>query len=69
MQTPDEERELEEVIDRLTEMFPTASQDEILTAVTEEHAALTGNPIRDFVPVLVEKAAKKRLKASHEVET
>jgi len=27
MQTPDEQRELEEVIDRLTKKFPTASQD------------------------------------------
>ena len=27
------------------------------------------NPIRDFVPVLVEKAAKKPLNASHKVET
>jgi hypothetical protein len=32
--------------------------------VTVEYLALTDNPIRDFVPVLVERQAKKRLKAT-----
>jgi enoyl reductase-like protein len=65
MQTPDEERELTEVIDRLMKKFPDAAADEVEAAVTLEYVALTGNPVRDFVPVLVEKQAKKRLKAAH----
>ncbi len=65
MQTPDEERELAEVIDRLTKRFPTASAAEVEGAVNVEYLALEGNPVRDFVPVLVEKQAKKRLKHAH----
>jgi hypothetical protein len=65
MQTPDEERELTDVIDRLMKKFPAASRDEVEGAVTAEHEALDGHRLRDFVPVLVEKQAKKRLRKSY----
>lgn len=65
MQTPDESKEIDEVIERLMKKFPTATRDEVVEAVSEEHEALTGNRVRDFVPVLVEKQAKKRLKPVH----
>jgi len=65
MQTPDEAREIYEVIVRLMERFPAASREEVVSVVAAEHEALTGNPIRDFVPVLVEKQAKRRLKLVH----
>jgi hypothetical protein len=65
MQTPDEDRELAEVIDRLMRKFPTAGREEVEGAVTVEYLALEGNPVRDFVPVLVEKQAKKRLRTAH----
>lgn len=65
MQTPDEERELAEVIDRLMKKFPAARREEVEAAVSAEHLALDGNPVRDFVPVLVEKQAKKRLRKSY----
>ncbi|TYL50256.1 three-helix bundle dimerization domain-containing protein [Agromyces mariniharenae] len=61
IQTPDEERELAEVIDRLITRFPAARRAEVEGAVTVEYLALDGNRVRDFVPVLVEKQAKKRL--------
>jgi hypothetical protein len=64
MQTPDEQRELEVVIERLTKQFPSSTRAEIEGAVTVEYLALADNPIRDFVPVLVERQAKRRLKAT-----
>jgi hypothetical protein len=65
METPDEEREIAEVIDRLMKKFPAATREEVEIAVTSEYLPLEGNPVRDFVPVLVEKQAKKRLKKTH----
>ena len=52
------------VIERLTKQYRSATRAEIEGAVAVEYLALTDNPIRDFVPVLVEKQAKKRLKAA-----
>jgi hypothetical protein len=65
MQTPDEAKEIDEVIERLMIKFPTATRDEVVEAVSQEHQALTGNRVRDFVPVLVEKQAKRRLRTVH----
>jgi hypothetical protein len=65
MQTPDEAKEIDEVIDRLMAKFPTATRDEVVDAVSKEHQALMGNRVRDFVPVLVEKQAKRRLRTVH----
>jgi hypothetical protein len=65
MQTPDEAKEIDEVIDRLMIKFPTATRDEVVDAVSQEHEALMGNRVRDFVPVLVEKQAKRRLRTVH----
>lgn len=65
MQTPDEAKEIDEVIERLMTKFPTATRDEVVEVVSKEHEALMGNRVRDFVPVLVEKQAKRRLKTVH----
>ncbi len=63
-----EARGVEEVIDRLAQKYPDVERAEIAKIVAEEHQALDGHPVRDFVPVLVEKHAKKRVKhlARHE---
>ena len=58
-----EQRSVEEVIDRLTKKYPDVDRGEIEQIVAEEHQAYAGCPVRDFVPVLVEKSAKKRVKA------
>ncbi|WP_165478399.1 hypothetical protein [Arthrobacter sp. S39] len=49
------------VIDRLVQRFPDKPRTEVEEIVSEEANALDG-PIRDYVPVLVERAAKDRLK-------
>lgn len=63
--TPAEREELgiDDVIDRLAEKYPGVDRRRIREIVDEEHHAFDGRPVRDFVPVLVEKSSKKRVKA------
>jgi hypothetical protein len=58
----DEElRAVGQVVDRLVERFPDISRSLIEEAVRQEHRALESGRVRDYVPVLVEHAAKARL--------
>jgi len=56
-----EAREIDEVIERLRERFPDISPQRIAAAVTEAHGTFEGRPIRDFIPVFVERAAQESL--------
>lgn len=58
-----EQRGVDEVVTRLSGRFPDVDVERIRAIVAEEHHAYEGRPVRDFVPVLVEKNAKKRVKA------
>jgi 3-hydroxy-3-methylglutaryl CoA synthase len=58
----DEEKAMAEIVTRLTERFPDASQTEVTAAVDAARASFDSSKVRDFVPVLIEKEAKKRLK-------
>jgi len=62
MEHVDEDHAIAEVIDRLAIRFDAIPRAEIDSVVRAEHAKLLGNPIRDYVPVLVEHAAKARLR-------
>lgn len=62
MTREDETRALVGVINNLAERFPDMPRSDIETIVAEEHGNLNNGPIRDYVPLLVEHAAKKRLK-------
>ena len=57
-----EQRSVEEVIDRLARKYHGVDRLEIEKIVAAEHERYEGRPVRDFVPVLVEKSAKKRVK-------
>jgi hypothetical protein len=57
-----EAREIDEVIGRLRGRFPDVTEERIREIVTTEHSAFDGRPIRDFVPVFVERAAVERLR-------
>ena len=59
-----EVRALLAVVDRLAERFPGQDRTVIEQMVAEEHALFDDGPIRDYVPVLVERAAKLRLSHS-----
>ncbi|ANP73711.1 three-helix bundle dimerization domain-containing protein [Cryobacterium arcticum] len=58
----DETQAIGQVIDRLSQRFPGLGRAHIANIVEEEHGRLEEGRVRDFVPVLVEKAAKNRLK-------
>jgi ribosomal protein L12E/L44/L45/RPP1/RPP2 len=62
MDHTEEARAVGEVIDRLVGRFPDLPRDRIAAVVETAHLELEGNPVRDFVPVLVERTAKQRLK-------
>jgi hypothetical protein len=56
-----EAREIDEVIGRLQDRFPDHGQEQIRAAVTNAHREFEGRPIRDFVPIFVERAARATL--------
>ncbi|GGM94085.1 hypothetical protein GCM10009721_20320 [Terrabacter tumescens] len=60
MDRADELSALTDVRLRLQEHFPQLDADVVEAAVRLAHSELTG-PVRDFVPVLVEHAARDRL--------
>lgn len=59
----DEDRAVDAVVDRLADRFPSADREHVAEVVDVEHHELDGNPIRDYVPVLVEHDARDRLRA------
>ena len=52
-----------EIVDRLSEKYPTLGRERVQTVVTEHRESMTTAKVRDFVPVLIERAAKDQLKA------
>jgi hypothetical protein len=52
---------IEHLVDRLKESYPEVPPDTIMTVVHHNHARFDGRPIRDFVPLFVERAAKRQL--------
>ena len=61
MDAEHEQNALAGVRDRLCRQFPQLDQTVVEAAVRLAHEELTGSPIRDFVPILVEHAARDRL--------
>jgi hypothetical protein len=61
MDRPEEDRAIQEVVERLTKTFPEAQPDEMARAVDEARPEFDDSPIRDFVPLFVERSAKHRL--------
>ena len=55
---------LDQLADRLQGRFPDAPADHIRTVVTSVHHQYDESPIRDFIPVLVEREAAEQLRAS-----
>jgi hypothetical protein len=50
--------------DRLRDRFPDAPPESIKNAVDEVHHQFDGRPIRDFIPVLVEREVADRFRAA-----
>jgi hypothetical protein len=58
----DEARVLEEVLHRLTDRFPEVPAEVVSDIVQAERQRLDGRPIREFMPLLVERASAERLR-------
>jgi hypothetical protein len=54
-----EQAALQQLIGRLVEQFPEVAEDEIVSAVHGRYADFDGSPVRDFIPVLVERSARQ----------
>ncbi|MET0861142.1 MAG: hypothetical protein ABW091_08945 [Microbacterium sp.] len=59
---PAAEQTIDEITVRLQPRFPALPESTIRDAVTQAYEELNDARVRDFVEVLVEKQAKKRLK-------
>jgi hypothetical protein len=62
MKTPSEAQALLQILDRMTVAFPTVRRDHVQFVVTQAHEAFAGDPIRAYIPVLVERRAKRQLR-------
>jgi hypothetical protein len=60
---PTAEQTIDSIVERLTERFPSTPPTTIREVVAESYAEFADAKVKDFVEVLVEKQAKKRLKA------
>jgi hypothetical protein len=59
-----EQSALNRLIDRLAQQFPELPQDAIARAVHGRYADYEHSKVRDFVPVLVERAAQRELRGT-----
>ena len=53
---------IDQVSEKLVEKYPKLKKSEIRKIVAEEVATLETRPVKDYVSVLSERAAKKRIK-------
>ena len=52
---------IQQVVERLTASYPNVPQDKVTTVVHHNHARFDGRPVRDFVPLFVERGARREL--------
>lgn len=60
----DDEEMISQVVEKLAAKNPEIPKDQVEATVREEFAGLAGRPVRDYLSVLTERAAKKRLRKS-----
>ena len=58
----DDAEVIAQVVNKLSEKNPRIERSVINEVVTEEFRGLAGRPVRDYLSVLTERAARKRLK-------
>jgi hypothetical protein len=56
-----EQQIIDQIADRLAGILPEVSPEAVTRVVQEEHARFNGRPVRDFVPLFVERYAKAEL--------
>jgi len=60
-----EQTVIDQIVTRLTSRYPTVSASTVAGLVRDMHARFDGRPLRDFVPLLVERHAKSELERMH----
>ena len=61
MQNVNEAQSFNQVIDRLVAKFPQKPREEILRAVGAERERHEGDPVRNYLPVLIERTVSRSL--------
>jgi hypothetical protein len=56
-----EQTVIEQLVVRLTSRYPTISQSTVGTVVRDVHSRFEGRPLRDYIPLLVERNARSEL--------
>lgn len=56
-----EQTVIDEVVQRLTASYPGVPTDSIEATVAEVYARYDGRPLRDYIPLFVEKNARREL--------
>ena len=56
-----EQTVIDQIVTRLTSRYPTTSESTVVTVVHDVHARYEGRPLRDYVPLFVERNAKSAL--------
>jgi len=64
MTQEDEVRAINLLVERLQLRFPNAAPEHLEQVLLEVHHQYDGRPIRDFVPVLVEREVTERIRDS-----
>jgi hypothetical protein len=60
-----EQTVIEQLVVRLTRRYPTISESIVATVVGDIHSRFDGRPLRDFIPLLVERNARSELERLH----
>ena len=54
---------IEQVVQRLQDSYPALPSDRVTEVVHHNHARFDGRPIRDYVPLFVERGSRRELGA------
>jgi hypothetical protein len=60
-----EQTVIEQLVVRLTRRYPTISESTVATVVRDVHSRFDDRPVRDFIPLLVERNARSELERLH----
>lgn len=60
-----EQTVIDRLVGRLTSRYPAISQSTVERVVHDVHARFDGRPLRDYVPLLVERSARSELDQLH----
>ncbi|MDX1891172.1 three-helix bundle dimerization domain-containing protein [Mycolicibacterium sp. 050158] len=52
---------IDQVVDRLSQKYPGVPGEKVVDVVNDCYARFDGRPIRDYVPLFVERGARARL--------